>query len=288
MVESKVSINIDFLYYLIAFKETGSLSKASERVLVSQSALTRAMQRLEDYVGVPLFKRSGNRMELNENGEIFYQGAVTVVNALEVSREKVRSTASGNGRISIGLVGPGPLYPTLSLFQNSFPTNEISTKIESEEEVVEGLRIGRFDLGFILGQGHPELVYGPMLTERIEVSIPLDHPLSTHTEGVGWDVLDGESFFLNTEIGTWEEVLKKRLPHSHIYRQNYLDGSDLIDARKIPGFLTNLTYRKDVNRVRIPIVADDAEIRYRLVYKAENERRICPFLHAYQASFPSL
>ena len=62
-------INIDFLQYLIEYSKTENLTRASKSLHVSQSALTRAMQKVEDYVGVPIFDRTKNRLSLNDTGK---------------------------------------------------------------------------------------------------------------------------------------------------------------------------------------------------------------------------
>ena len=53
---------------LVAFRREGTLVAASKKLLISQPALSRSMRKLEDEMGVELFTRSKNRMELNENG----------------------------------------------------------------------------------------------------------------------------------------------------------------------------------------------------------------------------
>ena len=62
-------INLDFLSYLIEYSKTENLSKASRTLHISQSALTRAMQKVEDYLGVPIFERTKNRLSLNDTGK---------------------------------------------------------------------------------------------------------------------------------------------------------------------------------------------------------------------------
>ena len=62
-------INLDFLSYLIEYSKTENLSKASRVLHISQSALTRAMQKVEDYLGVPIFERTKNRLSLNDTGK---------------------------------------------------------------------------------------------------------------------------------------------------------------------------------------------------------------------------
>ena len=55
---------------LVAVAKTGTLSAASEELLISQPALSRSMRKLESEMGVELFTRSRNRMQLNENGQL--------------------------------------------------------------------------------------------------------------------------------------------------------------------------------------------------------------------------
>lgn len=63
-------IDIYLLQQLAAFAEYDTLSAAAERLHTSQPAMTRSMHRMEDELGVTLFIRSKNRMELNETGKL--------------------------------------------------------------------------------------------------------------------------------------------------------------------------------------------------------------------------
>lgn len=72
-------INIDFLEYLVEYAKTENLTKASNSLHISQSALTRAMQKVEDYVGVPIFERSKNKLTLTETGLELVKNAKIVI-----------------------------------------------------------------------------------------------------------------------------------------------------------------------------------------------------------------
>ena len=58
------------LEQLLAVSECGTLSQAAEQLHLSQSALSRSMQRLEAELQVTLFTRQKNRIELNECGRM--------------------------------------------------------------------------------------------------------------------------------------------------------------------------------------------------------------------------
>lgn len=56
------------LRQFVTFAETGTLSQAAEILHLSQPALSRNMKKLEDDLGITLFERKKNRIELNKNG----------------------------------------------------------------------------------------------------------------------------------------------------------------------------------------------------------------------------
>ena len=63
-------IELEQLKQLIAFATYGTLSKAAKELYISQPALSRSIQKLEKTLGVELFDRKKNKMELNQNGKL--------------------------------------------------------------------------------------------------------------------------------------------------------------------------------------------------------------------------
>ena len=61
-------LNLYQLQHLVAFAQAGTISQAAQDLLLSQPALTRSLQRLEEDLGVKLFERQKNRTSLNELG----------------------------------------------------------------------------------------------------------------------------------------------------------------------------------------------------------------------------
>lgn len=75
------SLNYRHLRYFWAVAHEGSLTRAAERLNLSQSALSVQLQKLEDQLGHPLFDRVGKRLSLTEAGRIALDYADTVVQA---------------------------------------------------------------------------------------------------------------------------------------------------------------------------------------------------------------
>jgi DNA-binding transcriptional LysR family regulator len=107
------------LRHLIALADTGSFSRAAERVNLTQPALSRSIQSLEEELGAALFDRIGRRAELTPMGrEILDRARLLVLDAQDL-QERARATAQGRtGRLRVGMgSGPAALLATPLLLQ---------------------------------------------------------------------------------------------------------------------------------------------------------------------------
>lgn len=107
-------MNIKHLRHLLAIAETGSFSRAADRTYITQSALSRSIQSLEDELGGALIDRIGKRNELTPLGhEVVAQAQGLVLAAEELKRRAIRFNLGGKGEIRVGLgSGPGAMLMT--------------------------------------------------------------------------------------------------------------------------------------------------------------------------------
>ena len=78
--------------------ETGSLTRAAERLHVSQPAMSAALKKFEAELGAQLFDREANRIRLNAAGELALERVNAVLRAVEKLREDVRRAADRGRR----------------------------------------------------------------------------------------------------------------------------------------------------------------------------------------------
>lgn len=78
-------VTLTQLEELLHFAECGTLSGAAEKCHISQPALSRSMQKLEDDFGVPLFNRGKNRTALNACGRLAAEGARRIISGCRAS-----------------------------------------------------------------------------------------------------------------------------------------------------------------------------------------------------------
>lgn len=268
-------IEIYQLEYFLATVKEGSLLKASESLHVSQPALSRAIQKLEEDLGIPLFNRSKNRLILNENGEQIIDYAKNIIEMRKQLEEKAKEIKEETSLLRIALVAPGPTFRYPSLF---VPTSKkkIITSIEPEQEIISKVSNGLLDLGFI---NHSLKIDGlscqKLFDESLYLYLPKKHFLAGKKEGVYAKEADGQSFLLGENLGIWEEWTNKHLPNSKFYRQTPDDLVDIVSASSIPAFITNVTqvYRQDGERISIPILDEDATVPFYLIYKTSKKDR---------------
>ena len=100
------SMNLQQLDHLLALAETGSFSRASEKVHLTQPALSRSIQMLEQELGLPLVDRIGKRNELTPFGAMVLERAKRIsMEAHEMRRSALLFTEGLAGTLHIGLGG---------------------------------------------------------------------------------------------------------------------------------------------------------------------------------------
>jgi DNA-binding transcriptional LysR family regulator len=197
-------MNLRQLEHLIAVAETGSFSRAAERLHLTQSALSRSIQMLEVELGARLIDRMGRLNELTPIGEAVAARARGLLDEVEDLRLNVSLLRSGNaGPIRVGLgSGPGVLLmtPFLIHMAQKHPDMRVTlTRGSSElqlvqlrERVLDALVIDVGSLapapdltiedavsmraGFVCRAGHPLRATGP---RRVSFHEMLRYPLAS-------------------------------------------------------------------------------------------------------------
>ena len=97
-------MNIKHLEHLLALADTGSFSRAAEKMFITQSALSRSIQSLEDDLGGKVLDRIGKRNELTPLGlDVVSRARHIVRDASELRHSAKLLKEGGSGVISVGL-----------------------------------------------------------------------------------------------------------------------------------------------------------------------------------------
>ncbi|MBO8185853.1 LysR family transcriptional regulator [Streptomyces spirodelae] len=175
--------------YVAAIAETGSFTRAAERCLVVQSALSHQVARLEKELGARLFERNSRMVRLTDAGRAFLPAAQQAVDAAERARAEVAATVGEvSGRLAIGTiptVAAVDLPAELGRYRVRYPRVHITVRSGSSEDLVEEVRAGSLDLAFlgVLPGFRPKGVRDMELaTDELVAVVAPGHPLARAPE----------------------------------------------------------------------------------------------------------
>ncbi|MFC0011327.1 LysR family transcriptional regulator [Devosia nitrariae] len=164
----------------------GSISAAAKHLNISQPALSRAIHKLEEGYGAPLFVRNGAGVELSPYGSALYSRAVRILPALDEAREEIeqlQGRAKAAIRIATGDLWGLVILPEVTRqFAQAHPDVVVHVEIADEGTRLEGLRNGVYDLvfGTFSSRYGPvvEVEFEPMVRQATYVYCDKNHPLA--------------------------------------------------------------------------------------------------------------
>ena len=140
------------LKYFIVTAEERSISRAAERLHITQPPLTRHIQSLEEELGVQLFTRTNSGVELTQAGTALLGHARNINAHVELATEQIRRVAAGQaGRIDIGVFGSAMLNiipRILSSYAQTCPDVHVVLHSASKGRQMEALHQGRILIAF--------------------------------------------------------------------------------------------------------------------------------------------
>src|ERR1700733_10121275 len=105
--ETKMNLEIRHLKLIAAIADTGSMTRAGNRLHLTQSALSHQLRDAEETLGSRLFVRQRGKMTLTAAGERLLRSARTVIEELDRAEKEIRDT-NGNVKAESGLVPTSP------------------------------------------------------------------------------------------------------------------------------------------------------------------------------------
>ncbi|WP_063534208.1 LysR family transcriptional regulator [Burkholderia sp. MSMB1589WGS] len=170
------------LRYFIAVAEEMNITRAAQRLHMTQPPLSRQLQLIEDEIGLPLFERGARPLKLTDAGRVLYAQARRVLEQADELAPLTRRLAQAAERIVIGFV-PSTLYGALPdvirAFREAAPAVELSLIEMFTLEQLGALKGGRIDIGFgRLRFDDEQLVREVLVEERLIAALPHGHPLA--------------------------------------------------------------------------------------------------------------
>ena len=197
--------------YVCTLAELGNLTRAAERLYISQPALSIYITNLEKNLGIPLFDRSGKKFTLTYAGEQYLEKAKKM---LELEREFCEDiekiTRETAGRIRLGISqrrGCFFLPPVIAEYEKTWPEIDLVIREGNLTDLGELLKNGELDMvvlnrSDVKGDMDTELLF----QEEFLVAVPACHEINEKAEYVPGsryrklkpEYLNGETLILHT------------------------------------------------------------------------------------------
>lgn len=186
---------LDDLRAFLAIADTGSFRAGADALSLSQSALSRRIDKLEAGLGIRLLDRTTRRVELTTLGRGFVPKARNVLHELERALLGIRDVAERlSGEVTFACVPSAVAHflpPVIARYHAELPGIRLRVLDESSIDIVATVARGEADFGITyIGTGDPDIAFEPLLEEPFVVACPADHPLARRRR-VRWAELGG-------------------------------------------------------------------------------------------------
>ncbi|MCA9175685.1 MAG: LysR family transcriptional regulator [Planctomycetales bacterium] len=175
-------MEFDQLRYFLRVAERGNFTRAAEDLSLSQSALSRSIQKLEEELGQPVFERRTRSVSLTDAGTLLQARARQVLSILEDTKAEITDDGQ-SGRIKVGAIptiAPYFLPEVLRLFSAEHPHAKLIVQENTTNSLLKSCTQGEIDLAIVaLPIPAKYLEFEELFEEELLLVLPPQHPLAT-------------------------------------------------------------------------------------------------------------
>jgi DNA-binding transcriptional LysR family regulator len=232
-----------------------SVSKAADKLHVTQPAISMQIKQLEDVFGLALIEPSGRNIQLTPAGEDFYINAMQAVSQLKDLESVILGHIDlGRGSVTLGIVSTTKYFVPMLLveFRKSFPGIQFTLKIDNRENIIAMLTRNEVDM-VIMGRmpDNLELESIPFVTNPMAIVATPRHPLS-RKKNIDLTSLANETFIIREKGSGTRQAMERifqgkgvtlnsnmEMPSNETIKQAVMAGMSL-------GFLSLRTVRHEI------------------------------------------
>lgn len=267
---------------LVVFAEEGTLAKTAFRLHLTQPAITHSLKELEQELQIELFLRKPNKIYLNETGKFTARAAKKLLIANDDFVRQVKLFDQDERTITIAANAPGPLIVARALQDNHLQIRSHFIEKNFAQKLMTR-QITCLLLNQPLCSRNLTSLY--LGNEKMSVNLPQNDPLA-HQQKLTFKMLAGKSILSTQQIGFWQKIYEKNVPHGQfIYQKENKVYSEILKYSAFPFFTTNLTkldpyWNKSLphNRITRPLTDAVAQQKFYACFLKRNQVRLQPFL----------
>ncbi|MFZ0268294.1 LysR family transcriptional regulator [Caulobacter sp.] len=273
------AISLRQLRFFSALADTGNFSRAAERMIVSQPALSAGIRQIEEHLGVRLFERSTHHVSLTDAGAAFLPHALRLLKTADNAFVDMSDVAArGKAVIRIGAIPSVVPAAAAVVAQLSGRCDDVSFHLSDgkNDTLFGSLRSGALDIVVgVLGRTEDGLEATLIAEDEMLLVAPKDHPLSASST-LPWSALEGSEIvhFVGGSIGELSAAAMRQnnLTLSTRYKVDQVSSLlGLAGSGLAVGVLPRLYTRGlDTDRVRlVPLVQPQIKRKLMLFHRTK-------------------
>lgn len=206
-----MDLNTRLLRYFAAVAAEGNITRAAERLFVSQPALTKQIGQLESHLGVPLFTRSRTGMTLTAAGQALAERVPAILATLDQVLREAKGAASRDARVlRVGFLAGAANEATqqiVAAFARRRPGWRVEMRAASWLDPTAGLASGDTDVALLRlpFPGQDSLHVEVLFTEPRWAALPASHPLAARDHVSFQELWDEPFVAAPAETGWWRD-----------------------------------------------------------------------------------
>jgi len=291
-------MNLQNLRVFLKVAELEHITRASEELSLSQPAVTKTIQSLEQEIHLALVERQGRRIVLTHAGRVL-QSYARKIFALEREMEEALAVLRDGegGEVTLAANTTAGVYllpPIVARFQARFPKVKLNIAILNSHEIVEGTLNWSLDFGLVEGDVvtlPPGLKVHPFARDELILIVAPNHPWS-QLSTLKPDMLASDALLLREQGSGIREVIEHRLQLHGVQVRPLLTLTDneAIKQMVINGvgaaIVSSLTVQRELasgSLVRVPLVGLDLHPQLSLIMREDKQlsraaQAFCSFL----------
>ena len=224
---------------IAAVARHGSLTRAGDELFLTQSAVSQQIRRLEQELGVEVFRRTSRSVELTAEGRVilgYAQRVLDEVDGLHHELEELSGLLSGQLRIGgVYPTGPYDLFGMLADFRAAHPGVAVHMVEDTQDDVLAALRADALDCAFTaldpdaLGD---EFAATLLWKEEIVVALPVGHPLAAEPQ-VTFEQLAAEDLIAYRENSALRRRLERTMARLDLEPRNAFVCTEMAAVRAL-------------------------------------------------------
>lgn len=228
-------LSISMIRYFVTLVDCKQFVKASETIHISQPALSKSIQILENTLGVQLLKRHPRGFNLTDEGQYFYEKSSYFLKLyddyLYNISERVHDPYSGTVRISVSGAIQDAFFPDLiSLFNQKYLGIKIVARDEDSEQTILSLAEGKVDFGIAVAPIpiNTSEIYcvTPLLDSSYHLVFPEEHPFA-NKDYISIRDLDSERILLPGESSRIRQIFMNNCVTHDVSPKIVFSGSQI-------------------------------------------------------------